>query len=290
MKIIIYNWLLCIRIRFYAIFYKSKLNNNYTFNNFKWKLSFFDNFSGNELDRSKWRTDAYYGGRYHPGNIINKLQSPLIYMADDAAIVNNDTLKLENRKEITQIEYIDYSTGKNWGEWDIPYVSGQIDSSISFEQKYGYFEIRSKMPNSTGTWPAFWLCSKYAWPPEIDIYEVYTGKKNGMKSFESNVHWGLNNDSHKSKCARHKIMNLTDDFHVYGCEWTEKHIKFYFDGVLVRIFNDINVLNTWFKYPMHIIINNGICDYKGHYLDKATFPNYHEVDYVKAFSRFDFIK
>jgi Beta-glucanase/Beta-glucan synthetase len=49
-------------------------------------------------------------------------------------------------------------------------------TSKIFKQQYGYFEIRSKMPNSTGTWPAFWLTGTQSWPPEIDIYEWYGGK------------------------------------------------------------------------------------------------------------------
>jgi beta-glucanase (GH16 family) len=216
--------------------------------------------------------------------LTNNSKPPLMYLADDAVIIENNNLKLENRKEITKVHYIDYD-GKDWGEWDIPYISGQIDSSNAFEQKYGYFEIRSKMPKSLGTWPAFWLCSKYAWPPEIDIYEIYTGKHNGKKEFESSVHWGVAGESSRgTDCVNCKTLDLTDDFHVYGCEWTESFIKFYFDGILVSVFNDKKILDKWFIYPMHIIINNGVCDYEGQNLNIAEFPNYHIVDYVKAYN------
>lgn len=275
----IYNFFLSIRLKFYLTFCKSKLNNKPTeMDKPGWLLSLYDDFT--IFNSDLWRTDTYYGSRYHPGNIVNESKPPLMYLADDAVFIENGNLQLQNRKEITRVHYID--NGKDYGEWDIPYVSGQIDSSKLFEQKYGYFEIRSKIPNSLGTWPAFWLCSKYAWPPEIDVYETYTGKN--MKAFESTIHWGINGqDSKGSDCETTNTDNLTQDFHVYGCEWTPKFIKIYYDGVLVKLFNDKKILDKWFVYPMHIIINNGVCDYDGQHLDQATFPNYHEIDYVKVY-------
>ena len=52
------------------------------------------------------------------------------------------------------------------------YVSGILTTQSSFSQKYGYFEIRSKIPVGTGVWPAFWmLADDGGWPPEIDVME-----------------------------------------------------------------------------------------------------------------------
>ncbi len=41
--------------------------------------------------------------------------------------------------------------------FDNEYVSGILTTQNSFAQKYGYFEIRAKIPVGTGVWPAFWL-------------------------------------------------------------------------------------------------------------------------------------
>ena len=51
-----------------------------------------------------------------------------------------------------------------------PYVSGILTTQESFSQKYGYFEIRAKIPLGIGVWPAFWmLANDGGWPPEIDV-------------------------------------------------------------------------------------------------------------------------
>ena len=50
------------------------------------------------------------------------------------------------------------------------YVSGILTTQSSFSQKFGYFEIRSKIPVGIGVWPAFWLLADDGgWPPEIDV-------------------------------------------------------------------------------------------------------------------------
>src|SRR5947207_592 len=41
--------------------------------------------------------------------------------------------------------------------FDNEYVSGILTTQNSFSQKYGYFEIRSKLPVGMGVWPAFWM-------------------------------------------------------------------------------------------------------------------------------------
>ncbi len=52
------------------------------------------------------------------------------------------------------------------------YISGILTTQGRFSQKYGYFEIRAKIPVGVGVWPAFWmLADDGGWPPEVDIME-----------------------------------------------------------------------------------------------------------------------
>jgi len=250
-----------------------------------WELSFSDEFDGDKLDRSKWRTDNYYGLRFHPGNIIDKGKAPDIYYGDNMFSFNNSILSQIANNEPKYINYVDWD-GKDWGNYKIPYRVGQIDSSKSFSQKYGYWEIRSKITSQPGSWPAFWLASTDSWPPEIDIYEIYTGKRGGKKHFSSNFHWrekvGQKEGDKLMKPISHRVLDVSKNFHTYAVEWSDKFFKIYYDNLLVRVYSNPEAIK-FFQYPMHIIIGNGVnveqC------ADKAVYPTYHDVDYVRVFRK-----
>ena len=139
------------------------------------------------------------------------------------------------------------------------------------------------MPQTVGQWPAFWLASTESWPPEIDVYETYTGKKRGKKRFESNFHWDFQPNK-KMKPKGHNTINISDSFNLYAVEWTPKFFKIYFNNILVRVFSNPKALN-FFNKKMHIIIGTGVDTKEGRELDKAIFPSYHQVDYVRAYKK-----
>lgn len=52
---------------------------------------------------------------------------------------------------------------------------------------YGYFEARMKVPpKGLKYWPAFWLCGKGGWPPEIDVFELMGSDSS---YFTMTLHW-----------------------------------------------------------------------------------------------------
>lgn len=249
-----------------------------------WTLTFHDEFDEGEVDRDKWTTQAYYGRRYHTGQITEHGRAPKEYLADDAFEFTDTTMKQLCKDEPITVHHVDWD-GKDWGEWTINHQIGQIDSSPSFEQKYGYFEIRSKVTDQPGSWPAFWLASRHLWPPEIDVYETYTGRRSG---FSSNVHWrtvpgSRDNELNRDKAVRHRVPDVSDRFHTYAVEWDETGFKFYYDNLLIRVFSDPEAIR-YFEHPMHIIINNGV-DHPENGADDAEYPTVHEVDYVRAYKR-----
>lgn len=54
---------------------------------------------------------------------------------------------------------------------DAKYTSAMIQTRESFQ--YGRFEARMKLPETPGTWPAFWLVNDDQWPDfgEIDVID-----------------------------------------------------------------------------------------------------------------------
>lgn len=234
------------------------------------KLTFEDDFKTDTLNRDIWRTDAYYGMRFHPGSIEEKGETPKEWLSDGCFEHAPNVIKLKAVKVNKRISY-------KGEEYNIPYQVGQLDSSNYFMQTHGYFEIRSMMPSSPGMWPAFWLASIMSWPPEIDIYEIYTGKKNGTKTITNNVHWGTSKKK-KMSPKGFKAFDLSKHYFIYGCDWGEKTIKFYFQDELIRVMKTPKDL----IHPMHIIINTAV-DVDN--IEGAEFPNYHVVDYVRAYKR-----
>lgn len=285
LKDLFINTYLKVRLWYYVKFKSSKLKG--VLNNIDkegWELTFNDEFDQGKLDRSKWRTDNYFGLRFHPGNITTKGLAPDVYFDDDCFEFTESTMKQIAIDNPIEIDYTDWD-GKHWGKYTIPYRVGMIDSSNSFSQKYGYFEIRSKVTPELGSWPAFWMVSTEFYPPEIDIYEIYTGRKGGAHSFTSTFHWKekpIESLKNKMKPSRHWTMDNSADFHTYGFEWDNKKFKIYYDNVLVRVYSNPEVVK-FFNYPMHIIINNSI--HIGQGPERAKYPNYHEIDYVRAYKK-----
>lgn len=276
------EFLMNIRLWYLVKFNKKIFNNNPTpLTKEGYEITLIDEFNGNELNKNMWMDLTYFGLRFHPGNIIDKGIAPTTYYSEYNNVVSEGTLKQYTKKEEVGIHYIDWD-GKDWGNYTIPFTSAMLTSK-ELKQQYGYFEIRAKMPRSTSTWPAFWLTGVNSWPPEIDIYEWYGSKSYG--NFSSTFHWGVEKtESRRMSGWTHKLFDLTQDFHIYGCEWTPKHIKIYFDGVCVRTFKCKKALE-WFNRPqdvMYVVINGGIEESK---FDEATFPNIHEIDYVKAYKK-----
>ena len=278
------NLFLDIRLWFYIKFKPSRFKS--VINEIEkegWELTFNDEFDQGKIDKKKWRTDAYYGLRFHPGNIIENGTAPDMYYGDNMFEFEGSVMKQKADNNPITIDYVDWD-GKDWGKYTIPYRVGQIDNSNSFEQKYGYFEIRSKITDQPGHWPAFWLASKYAWPPEIDIYEIWTSQRNGKRSTNT-IHWSESSDPHKQYGYGFWTPNLSDDYHVWGCEWDEKWIKIYFDGIMVNIYPT----PSSFIHPMHIIINNGIDHDGGSGVpkdkDMESDITTKYVDYVKSYKK-----
>lgn len=267
------NLFLNIRLWFHIKIFKSVfLKNNRKERKIGWSLTFKDYFR--TLNRSIWRTDTYYGSRYHPGSIENKGEAPKVYYDDDSFKMYNSKLALLCERKSTIVHH------KNYGKYSIPYKVGQLDSSNYFKQKYGYFELRCKMPNAPAHWPAFWLASIYDWPPEIDIFESYT-TKNGFNSISTNVHWSDFFDDRKMKPKKHTVLPINKGFHLYACEWNKNYIKFYYDNLLIR--KEKTPENYY--WPMHIIINQSVENKYVDLLLNESFPTEFILDYVRAYKK-----
>ncbi|MCC6818384.1 MAG: glycoside hydrolase family 16 protein, partial [Bacteroidia bacterium] len=177
----------------------------------QWQLSFYDEFDS--LDTKKWRLGQAWG-EFHPEHLHQYYSKEMIQTIDGKLVLKG--------------EYAPKSYKIGDSLITIPFGVGLINSDISFQQKYGYFEIRSKNPKGAATWPAFWLTGANRWPPEIDIFEMY-GRKNGRYIHHqySTIHYGKADTRSRGYLSKRiNLPNSTDTlFHTYGCEWSPKYLK-----------------------------------------------------------------
>jgi beta-glucanase (GH16 family) len=130
------------------------------------------------------------------------------------------------------------------------YVSGILTTQNSFSQKYGYFEIRSKVPAGTGVWPAFWmLANDGGWPPELDVLE---GRGLRPGDLAMTTHWRLPSTGKIESCGFDFAQpDAAMAFHDYGVLWLKDRVIYFIDRKPV---SDISV-PIGFDDPMYMIVN-----------------------------------
>jgi beta-glucanase (GH16 family) len=130
------------------------------------------------------------------------------------------------------------------------YVSGMLTTQSSFSQRYGYFEIRSKIPVGAGVWPAFWLLpNNRGWPPEIDVME---GRGERPGDLVMTTHWRIPATGSVESCGfDFTVPDASSQFHDYGVLWTRDRLIYFIDRKPV---SDIKV-PAGFEFPMYMIVN-----------------------------------
>lgn len=219
-----------------------------------WTLTWQDEFDKPTVDPLKW--DITIREQSHN----NELQ---YYVADDVYI-ENGCLRLRSQKR----EY----KGKH-------YTSGHVTSNGTFDQLYGRFEVRARLPKTKGIWPAHWMLARGVWPPEIDIMELLG---HDPKTVYMTNHWGdATSEGHKWQGIGYTGPDFSQDFHVFAAEWSADEIVWYVDGVMrYRSVQGIPHL------PMYVILNTAVGgDWPGYPDDTTVFPQYHDIDYVRVYTK-----
>lgn len=234
-----------------------------------WNLTFEDDFENYKLNTDFWRTDNRFGMNINP-KCIERDITPVNYLNPSLFNFNQTTI------DINSIKLTKHHIFEN-EEFSIPYQVGQLDSSNYFMQNEGYFEIRSRIPEVSNMNVGAYLYSLLDPDAKISIYEYFTTKKIGFNLLINNI----SNKKYKKKRTKnikHSLFNLSKYFYIYGCEWSEKYLKFYFQHELVSIIRTPKE----FIHPMHFVIKNEI-------YDKDTIKSFssskHSIDYVRAYEK-----
>lgn len=177
------------------------------------------------------------------------------------------------------------------------YTSARIKTEGLFEQAYGRFEARIKLPQGKGLWPAFWIlgnnCDTNPWPGcgEIDIME-YLGDE--PDKIFGTVHGpGYSGGESVSKEFTLEGDRFDTGFHVFGIEWSPNRINYYVDDKLYNsitpetIAEETDGNGTWVfnGQPFYIILNMAVGgNLPGNPDANTTFPQRMLVDYVRVYN------
>jgi beta-glucanase (GH16 family) len=220
-----------------------------------WQIVFEDEFNEGALDERTWTT-AFPWGRDRSS--VGELQ----YYAPDAFRLKNGQLSI-----VAQPAH----------DGSHAYNSGLISSHDSFAPEYGRFEIRCKVPQGKGLWPAFWLLPlDTSWPPEIDVFEALG---DDPETVHMTAHWS-DGGAHRQKGSEFTGPDFSKDFHTFAVEWTPEKLTWFVDGVKRH-----EVSGRSPSGPMYLLANLAVGgDWPGAPDASTRFPASFDIDYIRAYA------
>lgn len=162
---------------------------------------------------------------------------------------------------------------------ELYYYSGMIESLPTNKFRYGYFEIKCKLPVHRGAFPAFWLWDAKTdeYYEEIDIFEFSWEFEDPLAPWQINSPFrgagypysystGLfYNDTSAyyggDILLSRVIPTLTDsvsNWHTFACEWLPDHVIWYCDG---KIVNEYHNRESIPRHAMALKVNYAIDRY-----------------------------
>ncbi len=247
-------------------------------------LAWNDDFIGSYIDRNKWADRSS-----NASSELQVFENDADNLFIDKDVDGNSCLVLQAVKETDE--------GGN-----VTYTSGGVDTYGKFDFKTGYVEMRAKLPAGAGLWPGFWFGGTSnrdgdsSWPEngEIDVFEFYGYKPNTVYH---NLHYATYDE--EGNVVKNKIRNeegefcttidgnFYDEFHTFGCEWTEEYVAYYVDGEIsckyekdAEIFADINGEDMYLLVTLAVGgSEDAIAD-----IGNTEFPAQMAIDYVRYYN------
>ena len=186
----------------------------------EWRLVFQDEFSGRgRPDPEKWISKEYNrrpnsegpDGWWDPRNA---------YLTGTGKLVI-ETSVIGNRNPQEDSDPFDYA-------------SAMVSTEGKFEQTYGRFEVRAKLPGSPGWWSAFWLFSQSVHNvdgsgqdgTEVDIMETF----GWTDKVHQALHWDGYGKEHQWSEFSAIRPGIRSGWHTFTLEWFPDKYIFYVDG------------------------------------------------------------
>lgn len=234
-------------------------------------LAWQDEFNGSSLNLSDWTHEIGTGCP----NLCGWGNNELEYYRSENTTVDGGQLIIEAKQE-------------NFGGKS--YTSSRIKTQAKQSFQYGRIDIRAKLPEGQGLWPALWMLGEsitsVGWPRagEIDIMEMVGGQENRVLG---TVHWQASGGySYQGGNTTLSSGTFADEFHVFSIVWTANAIQWYLDDAATPFysFSLAPADRSEFKAPFYFIFNVAVGgNLPGSPNASTQFPQTMVVDYVRVF-------
>lgn len=223
-------------------------------------------------------------------------------------------MAIDNTELTTRVEngYMKMLALKYWDpkRAGVEYVAPwSVTTLETMSYKYGYVEIRAKVPFVRGAWPSFWTSSfgslgpktSYDYSIEVDIFEVFSS----LDTLAPNVHKWYDNADHtmwadENEKYTFESLDIKDEYHTYGFEWTPTEMSMYIDDVKYYTYDLTNNFDNGasgmggFDTQLHLIFNNHLFTqsssykpYEGCEINSRDLPVEYAIDWVRLYQKND---
>jgi len=267
-------------------------------------IVFEDQFDSSEIDEDKWNFEEW------PAYAFNYEEQAYTSRQENAYIEDGQLVIRALRENYT---YIDSTTGY---ETPAEYTSARLNTKLKGDFKpldcngcagggEVMIEVKAKLPNGGGTWPAIWMLPTYdmygGWPSsgEIDIMEHAPAINTDL--IVSTVHTTLNNHLQQSQTLQSNVSQYvpgaTQEFKIYRLIWSDDRVVTQvIDDQTLEIWNMLNFKDNGsgseyfpFDQEFHLLLNLAIGGLMGgmdeYDIDDQAFPQEFIIDYVTVRQR-----
>ncbi|CAF3328775.1 unnamed protein product [Rotaria sp. Silwood2] len=178
------------------------------------------------------------------------------------------------------------------------YTSARLKSKASWT--YGRLQIRAKLPDGRGLWPALWML------PQNETYGLQYWPDNGAMNLIEQVGYdplritssvntyAYNHMRHNTPMNSIIVRDAISNFKIYTLDWNENKIEMFVGDDTNQFANSIFVWNKkgdWTQWPfdkpffllINIAVGGRIGGQQG--IDNNIFPRRMEIDWVRLYQR-----
>lgn len=240
-----------------------------------WTMVWSDEFDGASIDKRKWGydVDCWGGGNderqcYTKSGRNSAIEDGKLVITARYERTTGPALPLHLRRQSARAEQ----------EVVRDFSSARLTTRGKASWRFGRIEVRAKLPQGQGTWPAIWMLPEknrygpWAASGEIDILEAVnlgvlctkcsSGRENTILG---TIHFGAKWPDNKFASTEISFPEVLNGFHTYSIEWFADRIIWQVDGRTYAeqtadkwFTTGSKTLGAPFDQPFHLILNLAI--------------------------------